>query len=138
MSRARAIAQRRALSEMTTKIVVERMTAAPVLNPVSLVLEPVAALEVYSGVAFLHSLGGGGDVFVGEQPIPTRSTIISIPPDATSPRPDDMVTITSCAEDAALVGLAFRIITVTGAGVYRSTRQLTCVTWSDSQMWERA
>ena len=113
-ARARAYVQRRAAAEMDVKVVVRRMSSDGVLDEASLVVVPVAQQTIYTGSAFLHSIGSGGEIMVGESPVPVRSTVISLPASAPAPRPDDVVTITACPEDATVVGLGFRVRSVEG------------------------
>ena len=137
-ARARHVVRRRAESEMNCSVVITRRQHRPNLDPGSLVATTATSKTLYTGLAFIHAQGNGPEVLVGEQGIPTNSTVISVPMvNDSKVRPDDMLAVLTCDEDNTMIGLDFRIVSVGGAGLYSSTRQLACIVWADSQRWER-
>lgn len=137
-ARARHVVRRRAESEMNCSVVITRRQHRPNLDPGSLVATTATSKTLYTGLAFIHAQGNGPEVLVGEQGIPTNSTVISVPMvNDSKVRPDDMLAVLTCDEDNTMIGLDFRIVSVGGAGLYSATRQLACIVWADSQRWER-
>lgn len=135
-SRVRAVTRRRAGLEMTGSITVSRRFHKPNVDPGSLVVTTTTSQVIYAGPAFIHQLGNGPEVLVGEQGLPTNTTVISIPMSARGPHVDDIVRINSCAEDPSLAGIDLRCVSTSGGGIYSSTRQLVCVFIAYSQRWE--
>lgn len=142
VAHARAMARRRATMDMDTTVTITRMDSPPRYDSTTLLVTGRTALPVYTGKAFIHSLGGQGDTVIGDAGIPLRTTTISIPAETPAwttlvPRVDDVVTVTSCEHDPSLVGRVFQVVSVDGGNPIRGTRALYCTTWGDSNNWEQ-
>jgi hypothetical protein len=141
---ARAIARKRAEADMTAvacEIEITRMTSPPALDPTSLRVTEAVKQIVYQGKAFFHTLSGTGDTQVGDAGVSMRTTTISVPvelePVWTTPRVDDVISVTSYPADPTRIGRAYQVVGITDAGAIDSTRQLVCTTWTDSNAWEQ-
>jgi len=139
---ARAVARRRAELNMNATIAITRMTSPVFIDQPSLLAKERTVQYIYTGKAYIHSLGGSGDTIIGDAGIPLRTTTISVPAEPLSyyesmPRVDDVIVVKACDYDPSLVGRAFQVVVLGGGGPIRATRELVCTSWGDSNNWEQ-
>lgn len=113
----------RATDTMTYTCKIERVTHAS-YDEVTLVGNPGARTEVYSGVCRIWEVTGPGVIMLGEEEYSTQTTNLSIPW-ATTPVPNrgDEGVITSAELDSSMVGKRFTILDVAKSGQLRATRR---------------
>ena len=139
---ARKIARARAEANMEAMVDINRMTSPVDVDKPSLRARERIVQHIYTGKAYIHALSGGGDTYIGDAGIPLRTTTISIPAEPSPyfesmPRVDDVITVTLCDYDPSLVGRVFQVVVLGGGGPIRSTRELVCTSWGDSNNWEQ-
>lgn len=124
------------------EILIKRMTSPANLDRTSLRVYEGVVAPVYQGGAYIHTVSGSGDTYIGDAGIPLRTTTISLPAEPVffgdlQPRVDDVISILACVYDLSLVGRAFQVVGLGGGGAIRTSRELLCTSWGDSNNWEQ-
>lgn len=114
---------------MTDTCTITRPSGTPVLDPDTGDYTGGGTTTVYSGPCRVKprvSRGPGDQVEAGERPVQVWPYVISLPIDVTGVEVDDLVTVTTSALDAALVGRQLVVKNIE-AGSQITARRLGCV-----------
>jgi hypothetical protein len=120
---------------MKAKMAGQMQSSITVLRPVAPSFDAASGLitahsnttTVWTGPARVYTASGGGNTQIGDGYLTLRTTTISVMEVGSDViQVNDLVKITSDADDAAATNKQFRVIDVTLGGVLDPTRKLTC------------
>lgn len=138
------------LSDFTRGLVRARMDTAKIYQVIiargSLgTLDPATGLvgglanaqTIYQGAARVYSSAGGRSVDLGGGEVVQQDTTVSIPWDAPVPATDDLVAVQTVTGmvDPGLASMIFRVLNVSGGGMFGESRRLGCTSWQQSRYW---
>jgi hypothetical protein len=90
---------------------------------------------IYVGKARLWQANDGTVIVTGDADISSTVTNISIPWNGVEPQRDDIAVVTYSPIDDAMLGKAFRVVSVDGGGLIGATRRMRCIALAESASW---